>query len=569
MNAEHKKFIEENMSKKSVKEMAGELGIKEKSVRRYIEARSTAAEEKAAPQAPAAPERAKPFVVALILAAVFLVYANVLKGPFIFDDEVLVRDNTMISHIADIPKLFKADLFMGDFKSGPVSNSYRPLQMTTYAIDRSVWKENTTGYHLTNILLHMLNTLLVFLLVRAAYPGVYAAYLVALVFGVHPVNTACVSYISGRADIMGSIFILSSVIGRRYFDKTGAKAFLAVSAVSYLLAIYSKEYAILTVPLLVVATDIFFGKFPARLWSYAVYALPLALYLPMRLSALKGLTSLRLELSYMEPVTRILTTLKTLFIDIRILLLPYDMHFGRTTKIEKGLLYSPESLLTVIALISIAAAFVFFFRRYRARPTSGARAVLYGTAWFFLAMVPLMNIFPLQAFLADNWLYLSSVGIYLAAAVPVDGLLRVSVRSHFAYRAAILTVLAAVISCYAYGTVARNRDYLDPVKFYLSNAERRPTVKFYGAVAELYSRNKDYENAAKYARVAVRVNEIYPSKDVYKAYYNLGWAALKLGNYGESEKAFLEVVSSDEVGLKDSASKALEFVRRKLNEQAK
>jgi hypothetical protein len=336
-----------------------------------------------------------------------------------------------------------------------------------------------------------------------------------------------------------------------------------------MLAVYSKEYAILVVPLLVIITDIFYGNFPSKVWSYIAYAIPLAAYLPMRMSALSGLTSVRLELSFMEPMARILTSLKTLFIDIRILLLPYDMHFGRTTKVERDIFSSPEAFLTVLGLAALAAAFVFAFRRFYARPTEAARGTLFGVAWFFLAMLPLVNIFPLQAFLADNWLYVSSIGIYLLMAIPFDRIYRLSIASHVFYRAAILAVVLALLSCYAYGTVERNRDYQDPIKFYLSNAVRRPTVKFYGAIAELYSRKQDYENSAKYARKAVLVNEIYPSKDVFKAYYNLGWACLKLGQYTESEKAFAKVVASDEYELKDNAAKALDYARRMMKNGAK
>ena len=237
MTPEEKKFIRENADKMSAKAMASRLGIKERKVRRYCEEIDGGGAHPA-PQAPTEPDRVNPAIVLFILLAVFAVYANALGGPFIFDDEVLVKNNVTIRSLSDVPKLFRSDLFLKDFTSKPVSNSFRPLQTTSYAIDYRIWKDKAFGYHLTNILLHLLSTLLVFILVRSIYLGVYAAYLAAAIFGVHPVNTACVTYIYGRADIMVGAFILSSVIFRRYFNRNGKLSALAISAASYMLAVY-------------------------------------------------------------------------------------------------------------------------------------------------------------------------------------------------------------------------------------------------------------------------------------------------------------------------------------------
>jgi protein O-mannosyl-transferase len=89
-------------------------------------------------------------------------------------------------------------------------SSYRPLRDITYAIDFAVWGQNRYGFHLTNILIHAANVLVVFTLVRRLTKDLISATLASLIFAVHPIQTDAVTYISGRRDVLFTLFYLSA-----------------------------------------------------------------------------------------------------------------------------------------------------------------------------------------------------------------------------------------------------------------------------------------------------------------------------------------------------------------------
>ncbi|HEY3252290.1 MAG TPA: hypothetical protein VGK25_14370, partial [Ignavibacteria bacterium] len=97
-------------------------------------------------------------VVFLIIVGVvsFIVYANSLANDFVFDDESVVLSDPTIMDLSNIPKYFTGEL--GFHKV--IGRYYRPVVSTTYAIDYSIWKFNPLGFHLTNVLIHVINSLL-------------------------------------------------------------------------------------------------------------------------------------------------------------------------------------------------------------------------------------------------------------------------------------------------------------------------------------------------------------------------------------------------------------------------
>src|SRR3989441_12724641 len=130
-------------------------------------------------------------VVSLVVI-VFLCYANSLGNEFVFDDYLLVLGNERIRSL----------------NSGLLLNSYRPIRDISYAIDYALWGERAFGFHLTNLIIHAANVLLVFVLIRRFTESLLTATLAALIFAVHPIQTDAVTYISGRRDLLFTFFYL-------------------------------------------------------------------------------------------------------------------------------------------------------------------------------------------------------------------------------------------------------------------------------------------------------------------------------------------------------------------------
>jgi protein O-mannosyl-transferase len=196
-------------------------------------------------------------VLIFLLAAVFLVYFNSLNGEFVFDDDHMIGENIFIKNPAYFPLFFK-----GFTTSHPIAQGMcRPFLMLTFAFNYALGGLNTCGYHLFNVFLHFLNVVLLFFLLRRlnkeAPPT--AAFLLALLFAVHPINTEAVTYINGRADLMVCCFALAAFILylRRKYLFTG---------LFYVAALMSKETALI-MPLVFIGHYFIYIRRPHGLWA--------------------------------------------------------------------------------------------------------------------------------------------------------------------------------------------------------------------------------------------------------------------------------------------------------------
>src|SRR5437588_5503105 len=159
----------------------------------------------------------------LVLGAVaILVHSPALQGERIWDDQYLAHDNPFIKSPVLILESFRHYLFLDS-----LSAHYRPIQNISYIFDYFFWNTDEFGFHLTNVLLHAASGILLYFLLKQIFTSFFlrhlrfefrnraqrrlpwiasGAFLVSLLSVVHPVHSAAVDYISGRADSLASFF---------------------------------------------------------------------------------------------------------------------------------------------------------------------------------------------------------------------------------------------------------------------------------------------------------------------------------------------------------------------------
>ncbi len=136
---------------------------------------------------------------AFVFFVTFVIYLPSINGKFLLDDYSLLFDSQIIKSPAGLYKFW--------FTTEPID--YWPVTNTTLWIEWRLWGVNPTGYHVTNVFLHIAESLLLWLVLRKlAVPG---AFLAALVFAVHPVNVESVAWISSRKNLISLLFFLLSV----------------------------------------------------------------------------------------------------------------------------------------------------------------------------------------------------------------------------------------------------------------------------------------------------------------------------------------------------------------------
>ncbi len=171
----------------------------------------------------------------LILLLVFLAYFPALRGGFVWDDDAYVTENPLLTAPDGLGRIW----FSMDSPS-----QYFPLTYTSFRLERSLWGLNPFGYHLVNILLHAVNALLVWcLLRRLSVPGAWFA---AALFALHPVQAESVAWITERKNVLSLFFILLAMLAwiRFVADRPRpAWSWYGLTLVFYVLALCAKTTA--------------------------------------------------------------------------------------------------------------------------------------------------------------------------------------------------------------------------------------------------------------------------------------------------------------------------------------
>jgi len=190
---------------------------------------------------------------AAVFVVTLLVYLPALKNGFVlWDDQDYVYENPFIRTLG--PEFFRWLL------TAVVVANWHPLTMLSHAVDYALWGLNPAGHHLTAVIIHSLNSALVFVLalrlMRGCAGGAVAALVAAFLFGLHPIHVESVVWVSERKDVLCALFFLLSVFAYLgYTDgepKRRVRYYLA-SVFAFVLALLSKPMAIsLPVVLLII-----------------------------------------------------------------------------------------------------------------------------------------------------------------------------------------------------------------------------------------------------------------------------------------------------------------------------
>ena len=427
------------------------------------------------------------------------IYANALNGEFIWDDQDLVRNNMYIKNFSHLPRVFSGKVTSDtDKKSG----FFRPLQMLTYMVDYALWGLNVRGYHLTNILLHILAALSLYWLINLILSDNLLALLSGILFLVHPVHSEAVCYISGRADPLALVFMLSCLILYIKLSSSKNTALYILMLLSYALALLSKENS------LILPGIILLYHYGARKQLALARFLPLlgmaVAYILLRLTVLR-------HLFFDIPwSTNLLQRIPGFFVAItnyvRIMLLPLNLHMEYA-----------NILFPITHPQAITGILIFLFLLIYAFATKKTdRFALFCILWFFIALLPYSNLYPLNAYMAEHWLYLPSIGFLLLIAGGLTYIYRRKGR----WPIVAATLAASLLAAYSLLTIKQNTYWSKPLTFY------KRTLKYTPGNAALHNKlGLAYHNINQLQEaINSYVDTIEIDPGYAEAYVNLGAA---------------------------------------------
>jgi Flp pilus assembly protein TadD len=458
----------------------------------------------------------------LVFCVGFLVYANTLKGDFIWDDEYLILNNSQIKSFVHIKNVFKTYVGYG---SENINNFYRPIQEISDMIDYFLWGEYPFGYHLTNVLLQAMVAVMVFIFLLYLSENLMIAGIAALFWAVHPVHTEAIAYIAGRADPLYGLFMLLSIVcfiifAKRTRSGTKTNIIYGLSIMFFILSLLSKEI-IIAMPLLIFLYMFFFLKSTEKdhlyrklKWNWVPYAVIVVVYGWLRLTVLSFADIAPPSAFNKIPlIFRLLTFFRTIIIYVKLMIFPVGLHMERSIAITKSILH-PAALIALGFIACVVWAAVKTYKH--------DRLVSFGIVWFFANLLPVSNLIPINSFLAEHWIYMASIGPFLLVGIGVYRLYSEKLSGRRMLQIGLLVLVALILAMYGRATIIRNLDWKDEISFFNSTLKYHPkNARLYLNLGNTYYEKGQIEDAIEQYRKAIDINKKYAV-----AYGNIGSAYL-------------------------------------------
>lgn len=403
-----------------------------------------------------------PLFVLFTAALAFIIYSNSFSVPFQFDDLPIIVENTSLRRLANLPGLL---------------SSQRGLTMATFALNYAAGGVDTTGYHLVNIVIHIINAALVYLLLAHTLRFVNIeeasarrlGALTALLFMAHPIQTQAVTYIVQRMESLSSLFYLLALLFLVWGSKAAAfpkrLALYAGVGLSYLFAFYSKETAF-TLPAVALLYDFCFiakGKIRAMTGRWPAYAVLAALFavftvttiLPLggfgdvsdesadsKYAAPKvkaGLGTKELDysagfkVSSVTPKEYLYTQFNVMVYYISLFVYPANQNLDYDFPLSRELMKAPQvaegtvlnmpippPIVSLAILLAIAGAGAYMIIITQGRPGGRLRVAGFFIFWYFIVLSPTSSIVPIIDAIYEHRVYLPSLGFFTILALSID-----------------------------------------------------------------------------------------------------------------------------------------------------
>lgn len=409
---------------------------------------------------PAAEARSRLVPPLLILAAVALSYFNAAGNGFIYDDTDLIRDNPLIRGWHNLPEIFTTGYWTA--ARGSSYGLYRPLAISSFVIDHAIGGLSPLAYHLDNILIHFLCSVMVYLVLKAVTGRGLPAAFSALIFAVHPVHTEAVTWLSGRAEILCVLLLLMSFWV--FLTRRQCAPWVFISAAVFMLALLAKETAAV-LPLIVAVYLLLYDAEGGRrerlvrlakaLWPFAVALLVYLLIRSYVLAEYQTPPESTVPLHDFPPYQRPLTMITAFFHYIRLGLVP--------TGLSAFYYFFTSSWLdyTVVAVLLLAAGLAVFSRKL----ARNHRDASFGMSVFLVSLLPVSNIVPSGIIMSERAMYLPSLGICLLLGLAFSRLAGLAEGRSATYRPAAYALFAAAALLLSATTVARNPFWGDIDRF--------------------------------------------------------------------------------------------------------
>jgi tetratricopeptide (TPR) repeat protein len=482
----------------------------------------------------------KHVIISLMLIILVLAsYWNVQYYEFVnYDDSVYVTDNYRTKSGLSWDNVISA------FADVPTEGFWHPLTMLSHMLDWQLYRGNSGGHHWTSVILHILNTILLFLFFKTITGAVWRSAFVAALFAIHPINVESVAWIAERKNVLSTFFwMVTMLFYAWYVTQPGWKRYLPVF-ISFALGLMSKPMLV-TLPFVLLLLDywplnrtsinpegenyiepsilnikkqkisfLIVEKVP--LFVLSAISSCLALYAESAINALGSLNDLSLTKRASNGIFSYAVYLKKLFwpVDLAVFYPYVDIAIWQV-------------LVSATFLVVITIFAIKYFRRYP--------YLVVGWFWYLGTLVPVIGLIQIGSHaMADRYAYVPFIGLFTIISWGVS-------QNLFKTKyAKVITALACISIIIMLSVTTHNqiKVWNNTATLFKSALKSNPNNYLaYNMLGLDTADRDDNELALSYYNVALKIN---PHFD--QAYNNAGLVLVKMGRRYEALKYFEKAI---------------------------
>lgn len=506
--------------------------------------------------------------VLLIIFIGLLLYMRGLTNGFVGDDYLQIVQNTKVHSLSNVPLFFSSSTYETAGNSQITGIFYRPVMMSLYAIIYALSNQPFL-FHFVQVLLHIGVALLIFFFLRKIFPEL-GAFLLSLVFLVHPANSEAVLYSANMQDILFVLFGMVALLLAQANVYTSWKKYFIL--VALLLSLFSKESGILFILILFIYIWLFDRKhLKFILVNEGIIA---GIYLFFRYAV----AHMYAANTSLAPIATISFTQRLLHIPLIVLyyikqfLFPLDVRTYQYWTMRTISLTNFWLPLVVDILFAglVLVGYRWVNKKYK-------HLYIFFGLWFVIGLLLHIQLIPLDATVADRWFYFPMIGLLGLLGIviwQIKGWKKASIRSLGVTGAVMVVLLLALRTFIRIGDwqselTLFGHDITRPSNFIMNNAygaaliqdgqftkalpyvkasvQEHPYTANINNLAIIYTSQKNYSKAKEEFQKALQIGQTYSLYENYAnflLYYDSSKEALDFSNralqvYPESAKLWL------------------------------
>jgi len=435
----------------------------------------------------------------ILFLLVFISYVNSIGNQFVSDDILGILKNKKLD---DWGRLFSNARIVF-------------LRHFFYRLIILFFGRRPAFFRLLNIFFH-LGSVFCFYLLFTLLIGAETAFLGAVLLAVHPIETETVTWISGGIYVQYSFFIIISLIF--FVLKTKTQKYYFYSILFYLLALFSSEKAV-AFPLIIFSFMLAFFN-PKKEWKKIIpYFILSGIWISIYISKISArLEKLHpVEVAGRQEVNFLLKIPIAIVSYLKLIFWPQGL-----TLYHSELRFHPKIFyIYLFFFLLFTASIIFFYFK--------DKKIFFGLSLLPLSLAPTLTPFAVAWVVAERYVYLGAMGIFLVTAIAVKKL-----AENQALKKAVYILFGLIVLSLSMRTMFRNKDWHNQDSLWISAARNSPnSPQNNNNLGDLYARRGDFEKAVFHFQKAIKLRPGYAA-----AYHNLANVFLQMEEFDKAEENF-------------------------------